>query len=171
MDITITPQVTPTFTQIGPLCQNSTAPLLPVTSNNGYYRNMETCYYQYCYCRYHYLYIYTNCDPVCNYSYNGITITPQVTPTFTQIGPLCQNSTAPLLPATSTMDITGYLDHLQLLILLQLEPRLIHLHQLIRQCATTATMDITITPQVTPTFTQIGPLCQNSTAPLLPAYI
>jgi hypothetical protein len=28
-----------------------------------------------------------------------------------------------------------------------------------------ATMDITIGTQVTPTFTQIGPLCQNSTAP------
>ena len=35
MNITITPQVTPTFTQIGPLCQNSTAPALPATSNNG----------------------------------------------------------------------------------------------------------------------------------------
>jgi hypothetical protein len=29
-------QVTPTFTQIGPLCQNSTAPALPATSDNGF---------------------------------------------------------------------------------------------------------------------------------------
>src|SRR5256885_11830008 len=36
-------------------------------------------------------------------------------------------------------------------------------------CATQATMDIVVTAQVTPTFTQIGPLCQNSTAPALPA--
>src|SRR5260370_29995272 len=35
MDITITAQVTPTFTQIGPLCQFSTAPALPGTSTNG----------------------------------------------------------------------------------------------------------------------------------------
>jgi hypothetical protein len=36
------------------------------------------------------------------------------------------------------------------------------------QCAVPATMSIVITPQVTPAFTQIGPLCQNSTAPALP---
>ena len=37
----------------------------------------------------------------------SIVITPEVTPTFTQIGPLCQNSTAPTLPTTSTNNITG----------------------------------------------------------------
>jgi len=31
----ITTQITPTFTQLGPLCQNSAAPALPGTSNNG----------------------------------------------------------------------------------------------------------------------------------------
>ena len=36
------------------------------------------------------------------------------------------------------------------------------------QCATTATMDIVVTPEITPTFAQIGPLCQNSTAPSAP---
>jgi gliding motility-associated-like protein len=35
MDIVITTQVTPAFTQLGPLCQNSTAPTLPLTSTNG----------------------------------------------------------------------------------------------------------------------------------------
>jgi hypothetical protein len=30
------------------------------------------------------------------------------------------------------------------------------------QCGTTATMTINVTTQVTPTFTQIGPLCQRS---------
>src|SRR6185436_294906 len=37
------------------------------------------------------------------------------------------------------------------------------------QCGSVATMDVVITSQVTPAFTQIGPLCQNSTAPALPA--
>jgi hypothetical protein len=35
MSIVVTTQITPTFTQIGPLCQNSTAPTLPLTSTNG----------------------------------------------------------------------------------------------------------------------------------------
>ena len=35
MNIVINTPIPPTFTQIGPLCQNSTAPALPGTSNNG----------------------------------------------------------------------------------------------------------------------------------------
>jgi hypothetical protein len=35
MNIVINTQITPTFTQLGPLCQNSTAPALPGISNNG----------------------------------------------------------------------------------------------------------------------------------------
>ncbi len=33
--VAITAQVTPTFNTVGPLCQNSVAPALPTTSNNG----------------------------------------------------------------------------------------------------------------------------------------
>ena len=36
------------------------------------------------------------------------------------------------------------------------------------QCGTVTSMSITITTQITPTFTQIGPLCQNSIPPTLP---
>jgi gliding motility-associated-like protein len=35
MVIVVTASISPTFTQIGPLCQNSTAPALSTTSNNG----------------------------------------------------------------------------------------------------------------------------------------
>ena len=36
-----------------------------------------------------------------------VVVLPVITPTFTAIGPLCQNSTAPTLPTTSTNAITG----------------------------------------------------------------
>src|SRR5678815_5270912 len=36
------------------------------------------------------------------------------------------------------------------------------------QCATTTTMDVVVTNQITPAFAKVGPLCQNSTAPALP---
>jgi hypothetical protein len=36
------------------------------------------------------------------------------------------------------------------------------------QCAIPATLDIEVTPEVTPTFTAIPPLCQNDAAPVLP---
>ena len=35
MDIVVTPEVTPTFAPIGPLCHNSTAPPLPAASIEG----------------------------------------------------------------------------------------------------------------------------------------
>ena len=108
MNIVITPQVTPTFTQIGPLCQNSTAPLLPVTSNNGITGtwnpatiNTATAGTT------TYTFTPTDAVSVLLQLTMAITVTPQVTPTFTQIGPLCQNSTAPTLPATSNNGITG----------------------------------------------------------------
>ena len=35
MDIDITAPTTPTFTQVAPICINTSAPTLPTTSNNG----------------------------------------------------------------------------------------------------------------------------------------
>jgi hypothetical protein len=56
-----------------------------------------------------------------------------------------------------------------LLLILQLQvPLLIHLLRANGQCAVNTTMIIVVTTQVTPTFTQLGPLCQNSAAPTLP---
>ncbi len=167
MSIVITPEITPTFTQIGPLCQNSTAPLLPGTSNNGITGTWSPAT------------ISTATAGTTTYTFTpganqcavpftmSIVITPEVTPTFTQIGPLCQNSTAPLLPGTSNNGITG-----------TWSPATIStatagtttytFTPAANQCAVPFTMSIVITPEITPTFTQIGPLCQNSTAPLLP---
>jgi hypothetical protein len=59
ISVTVTPQVIPTFNAIGPLCQNSTAPLLPGTSVNGItgYGVLQLLIQH---CRYYYLYIYIN---------------------------------------------------------------------------------------------------------------
>ena len=239
MNIVVTPQITPTFTQIGPLCQNSTAPALPATSNNGYYRYLEPGYNKHSHSRYNNLYIYSCCRSVCYYCNNeycgnylilprhllrsdrfartqllqllpatstnaitgtwspatintatagtttytftpaagqcattatmNIVVTTSITPTFAQIGPLCLNSTAPALPASSTNipAITG-----------TWSPATINtattgtttytFTPAAGQCAATTTMDIVVTANITPTFTQIGPLCQNSAAPALP---
>src|SRR4029079_10780239 len=167
MNIVVTTQITPTFTQLGPLCQNSTAPLLPGTSNNNITGTWSPAT------------ISTATAGTTTYTFtpaNGqcagpvtmnIVVTTQITPTFTQLGPLCQNSTAPLLPGTSNNNITGVWS-----------PATINTSTAgtttytftpaANQCAAPFTMNVVITPQVTPTFTQIGPLCQNSTAPTLP---
>src|SRR5919112_1879047 len=167
MDIVITTQITPVFTQLGPLCQNSTAPVLPTTSTNGITGTWSPSV------------ISTSTSGTTTYTFTpnagqcavavpmDIVITTQITPVFTQLGPLCQNSTAPVLPTTSTNGITG-----------TWSPSVISTSTSgtttytftpnAGQCAVAVPMDIVITTQFTQVFTQLGPLCQNSTAPVLP---
>src|SRR6185503_163577 len=163
MDIVITTQITPTFTQVGPLCQNSTPPTLPGTSNNGITGTWSPATIS---TTANGTYTFTPDPNQCAVPVTmDIVITNQITPTFTQIGPLCQNSTAPPLPTTSINGITG-----------TWSPATISttangtytFTPAAGQCAVPVTMDIVITSQITPTFAQIGPLCQNSTAPPLP---
>ena len=99
-----------------------------------------------------------------------VTVTPNVTPTFNPFGSLCLNSVAPALPLTSNNGITG-----------TWSPATINTSVVgtttytftpaAGQCATTATLNITIDVQITPVFTAIGPLCVNAAAPALPADI
>src|SRR5436853_7567116 len=97
MDVTVTTQVTPTFTQIGPLCQNSTAPALPATSDNGFAGTWSPATISTAAVG-TITYTFTPTDPCATPTTMDIMVTAQVTPTFTQIGPLCQNSAAPALP-------------------------------------------------------------------------
>src|SRR5678816_2573312 len=91
-----------------------------------------------------------------------------ITPVFAQVGPLCQNSTAPVLPAASNKYITGTWSSAPINTLATRRTTYTFTPDA-GQCGDTATMDIVITNQITPVFTQVGPLCQNSTAPVLPS--
>jgi hypothetical protein len=106
MDITIGTQVTPTFTQIGPLCQNSTAPTLPATSDNGFAGTWNPATISTAAVGTITIHLHQQIHVRLKRRWT-LLITTQVTPTFTQIGPLCQNSTAPALPATSDNGFAG----------------------------------------------------------------
>src|SRR5687767_9561279 len=167
LSIEITPQITPTFAPVGPLCQNSSAPALPLTSTNGITGTWSPATISSSTAGTT-TYTFTPAASECALPFTmSIEITPQITPTFNPIGPLCQNSTAPSLPGTSTNGITG-----------TWSPATINtatagttsytFTPAASECALPFTMSIEITPQITPTFAQVGPLCQNSTAPALP---
>src|SRR5438876_130775 len=168
MDVIITHQITLAFTQIGPLCQNSSAPALPATSTNGINGTWSPAT------------INTTTVGTTTYTFTAtagqcattakmdVVITNQIRPAFTQIGPLCQNSSAPALPATSTNGINGTWSPATINTTTA-ETTTYTFTATAGQCATTATMDVVITNQITPAVTQIGTLCQNSNAPALPA--
>src|SRR6185503_12596518 len=152
---------------IGPLCQNSTPPTLPATSLNGINGTWSPTTINTAVAGSS-TYTFTPTGSTCAVPVSiDITITAQVTPTFNAIGPLCQNSTPPTLPATSLNGING-----------TWSPTTINtavagsstytFTPTGSTCAVPVSIDITITAQVTPTFNAIGPLCQNSSAPPLP---
>ena len=102
MNIVITTQITPTFTQLGPLCQNSTAPALPGTSNNGITGTWSPCNYQYCNCRYHYLYIYSGKWSVCGKYTMTIVVTPEIIAT-----PVVTNTTCTASMGAINITVSG----------------------------------------------------------------
>src|SRR6185503_7012865 len=163
LTITVNPAATPTFTQIGPLCQNSTAPALPATSNNGFTGtwnpatiNTSTVGTT--------TYTFTSTDPCATVTTMDIVISAQLTPTFTAVASICSGGTLTALPTTSNNGITGTWAPA----LNNTATTTYTFTPTAGQCATTTTLTITVNPAVTPTFAQIGPLCQNSTAPALP---
>ena len=167
IDIQITSQIVPTFNPIGRLCQNSNPPMLPKISADGFVGSWSpdtittaiggtTTY------------TFTPAPGQCGTTATmDVLITTQVTPIFTGIGPLCQNSPDPVLPTTSSNGIIG-----------SWNPATINTAVIgtsnytftptANQCGTATTMDVYVVTQTEPTFKQIGPLCQNATAPQLP---
>jgi hypothetical protein len=163
--ITVNPSATPNFDPVDDVCQNNTAAVLPTTSLNGITGSWSPA-------------VSTAAPGTFTYTFTpdagqcattttlDITVDPLVTPTFTPIDDVCQNSTAPVLPTTSINGITG-----------SWSPAVstaapgtftYSFTPDAGQCATTTTLDITVDPLVTPTFTPIDDVCQNSTAPVLP---
>jgi hypothetical protein len=163
MDIVISAQVTPTFAQIGPLCQNSAAPALPGTSSNGFAGTWSPAVINTTALGTT-TYTFTPTDPCAKTATMDIVISTQITPTFTAVAPICSGATLAALPTTSNNGITGTWTPA----LNNTATTTYTFTPTAGQCATTTTLTITVNPQATPTFTQIGPLCQNSVAPALP---
>ena len=166
--------VTPTFTQIVPICQGDTAPALPLTSNNSITGTWSptaintttpgTVTYTFT--------PNVAAFPCANTQTMNITVLPRQTPTFNSIpATVCQGATAPVLPPnsnnstpvsgtwspnpvdTSTLGTTTY----------TFTPNP-------GQCvvATLTTVDITVIPNnVDPNFTPIAPICIGNTPPVL----
>ncbi len=169
INITVNPNITPTFsfgTALS-ICAGGTVPTLPNNSLNGYSgtwspavvdnQNSGT-------------YTFTptagQCATTATFT---VTVAPNITPTFsfgTAIS-ICENATAPLLPTTSTNNITG-----------TWSPAVIDNQNsgtytftpTAGQCATTASVTVTVTPNVTPTFSfgTALTICSGETVPTLP---
>jgi gliding motility-associated-like protein len=167
LTVTVIPLATPVFATVpSTVCQNATAPILPISSTNatpisGTWSPAT---------------INTSTSGPANYVFTAnpgqcvtsptttftITVNQNVIPTFTAVPAICSGATLSPLPTTSTNGITG-----------NWSPSLNNtatttytFSPTVGQCATTATMTITVRPNGTPTFTAVAAICTG--APLSP---
>ncbi len=166
-DITVNPKVKPDFDQIAPLCQNSAAPSLPLKSTNGFTGTWSPSTISTSSAGKTTFTFTPDPDQCATPTTMDITVNEVMNPVFIQIDPLCQNSTAPILPAVSTNGINGTWNP-STISTLAAGTKTYTFTSSPATCPPTAAMNITVNPQVTPLFNAIGPLCQNSTPPTLP---
>jgi gliding motility-associated-like protein len=164
--ITINPLITPTFTQVDPICNGDVLAGLPTTSNNGVagtwlptISNTETT-----------IYTFTpdtkQSGQACAINQTmTITVNPLITPTFTQVDPICNGDVLAGLPTTSNNGVAGTwlpaMDNAATTIY-TFTP------DASETCAINQTMTITVNPLITPTFTQVDPICNGGVLVALP---
>ena len=168
LEINITAQIAPTFSPIASLCKNAVAPSLPFTSLNGIIGSWSPTT------------ISTTTVGITNYTFTpdegqcgastslAIEITDLIPPIFTFDKVICQNSTPPTLPLTSTNGIRG-----------NWSPSVINTAASGSatytftpnggQCAAAIEVIVEIHNPTAPIFAPIPAICQNSTAANLPS--
>lgn len=109
--------------------------------------------------------------PNCNGTASTLVVvnTP-INPAFTQINPICHNGAVPALPGSSNNVPTAITGTWNPPTISSASPGTFTytFTSAAQFCANPATMNITILPNETPTFTQINPMCINSVPPVLP---
>jgi serine protease inhibitor len=156
MTITVNPNVTPTFTQVAAICSGATLTPLATTSNNSItgtwapaLNNTTTT-----------TYTFTPTAGQCATSASmTITVNPNVIPTFTQVAAICSGASLSALPTLSNNSISGtWLPALN-----NTTTTTYTFTPTAGQCATSASMTITVNPNVIPTFTQVEAICSGAT--------
>ena len=160
LTITVNPNVTPTFAAVAAICSGDPlSPALPTTSINGITGTWAPAMNNTATTTYTFTPDVGQCATTATLT---ITVNPNVTPTFT--AGRCYLFWCDPLAALPTTSIKASPVHglLQSTILQQL---LIHLLRHAGQCATTATMTITVNPNVTPTFAAVAAYLFRSVIP------
>jgi len=165
MTITVNPLITPTFTQVDPICSGNVLDPLPLTSDNGItgtwlpaIDNTATTIYTFAPDT-------TEPGQACAVNETmAITVNPLITPTFTQVDPIC-NGDILVLPTTSNNGVTG-----------TWSPAMNNTATSnytftpdAGQCAITSSIDIVVNPIITPSFSVVNAICSGDTLPNLPS--
>ncbi len=166
LSITITPGTVPTFTALGPYCVGDTPAILPATSTNGISgtwspSSISTATSGST------VYTFTPTSGSCGNGSMTIVVNTATTPTFAAFGPFCIGASPTQLPTTSTNSITGIWSPATISTA-SAGTSVYTFTPTAGQCASISTMSITISSNITPTFTALGPYCVGATPTTLP---
>ncbi|MBS4066830.1 MAG: gliding motility-associated C-terminal domain-containing protein, partial [Chitinophagaceae bacterium] len=163
INVTVNPNITPTFSFATSICDGATAPTLPGTSNNGITGTWSPSTVSNTASG---SYTFTPDAGQCALPVTiNVTVNPILTPTFSFATTICDGATAPVLPGTSNNGITG-----------TWSPSTVSntasgsytFTPGAGQCATPVTINVTVTNNITPTFSFTTSICNGATAPTLP---
>ncbi|WP_035679209.1 fibronectin type III domain-containing protein, partial [Flavobacterium limnosediminis] len=153
--------IVPAFAAVAPVCSGDSLAALPTTSTDGIVGtwspaldNTTTTTYTFT----------PNPGQCALPTTTTITVNPIVNPTFAQVATICSGESLSALPTTSVEGVTG-----------AWSPALDNTTTTTYtftpdagQCAATSTMTITVTPNVTPTFAAVAPICSGDSLAALP---
>ena len=169
LNVTVMPLVTPTFTGIpATVCQNSNPPFLPTSSNNtpsilGFWSPAKVNMTMLGATNYTFTPNPGQCTSATATTVS-INIVPAITPNFANIPPFCSGTTAPLLSNTSPNGIVGTWSPA---IINNTVSRNYVFTPNPNQCATTQTLNVTVTAKSAPNFAEIPAFCSGTKAPTL----
>jgi gliding motility-associated-like protein len=159
--ITVTPSTIPTFNSVNPICVGASLSPLPTTSTNSItgtwspaLNNSATTTYTF---------VPTSGQCIANGTLT-ITVNPNVTPLFATINPICYGATVAPLPTTSNNSITGTWSPA----LNNLATTTYTFTPAAGQCASNGSSTVVVTPNVTPSFTQVPAICSGAALSALP---
>ena len=159
--VNVTSGTTPTFTAVAPICSGGSLSALPTTSNNSITGTWSPALDNTATKIYTFTPTVGQCATAATLT---ITVNPNVLPTFTAVSPICSGGSLSALPTTSNNSITGTwspaLDNTA--------TKIYTFTPTVGQCATTATLTITVNPNVLPTFTAVSPICSGGSLSALP---
>jgi len=161
MTVVVNANIAPTFTQLGPYCVGATPGTLPTTSLNGFTGTWNaaistagagTT-----------VYTFTPTAGQCATTATmSVVVNANITPTFTQLGPYCVGATPGTLPTTSLNGFTGTWN--AAISTAGAGTTVYTFTPTAGQCATTATMSVTITAFP---VAEAGANCSYSGTPVL----
>jgi gliding motility-associated-like protein len=153
MTVVVDNQITPTFTNPGPVC-SGTAFTLPITSNNGVAGTWSPALNNTITTTYTFTPTVSGCSVPVTMT---VVIDNQITPTFINPGPVC-SGTAFILPTTSDNGVAGTWSP----VVNNTATTTYTFTPTVSGCAAPVTMTVVVNNQLTPTFTNPGPVCSGT---------